>query len=212
MRHHYLAGPGDLPEEKTEEFSKLGMELLSAHTKATVCDITKTNCELYLEPDLTDILHYSKDYDELAYYWTAWHDQTGANLPAEKYARFFSLKNEQAQYAGFANYAEQAADTFNTFSPDFSFESFKQQMTEVWTLLKPYYMKLHAWVRFKLTNYYGPKITHPLGLIPAHLFGNMWAQEWNNIENITTPYPDLPSIDATNAMREAVGKCFICYI
>ena len=47
---------------------------------------------------------------------------------------------------------------------------------------------------------YGEGTVDPHGPIPAHLLGNMWAQSWNNIENILTPYPDKPSIDVSEAM------------
>jgi hypothetical protein len=32
----------------------------------------------------------------------------------------------------------------------------------------------------------------------------MWSQEWDNIERITKPFPDLPANDATNAMLRKV--------
>lgn len=43
------------------------------------------------------------------------------------------------------------------------------------------------------------------GTIPAHLLGNMWAQQWGNIMNKTPgvdPYPELEPIDVTNALAE----------
>jgi len=38
------------------------------------------------------------------------------------------------------------------------------------------------------------------GPIPAHLLGNMWAQQWNNLADILTPYKDKPTINITGAM------------
>ena len=38
------------------------------------------------------------------------------------------------------------------------------------------------------------------GAMPAHILGNMWAQQWNNIADLVKPYPDKPSIDVTEAM------------
>ena len=47
---------------------------------------------------------------------------------------------------------------------------------------------------------YGEDKVEPDGPIPAHLLGNMWAQRWNNIANILTPYPDKPTLDVSQAM------------
>jgi len=49
---------------------------------------------------------------------------------------------------------------------------------------------------------YGNKIIDPTGPIPAHLTGNMWAQTWNNLATILRPYPNKPSVDVTQAMKD----------
>lgn len=101
---------------------------------------------------------------------------------------------------GFSDTGEATADAYNDFSPGWTFDLFRQQMAESWEELKPYYMKLHSYVRMKMEDYYGPKMSHPLNYMPAHIFGNMWAQDWSNIENQTKPFPSVPSLDATNAL------------
>ena len=52
---------------------------------------------------------------------------------------------------------------------------------------EPLYRELHAYVRFKLIAKYGAAAERPDGMIPAHLLGNMWAQEWGNIYDIVAP-------------------------
>ena len=47
---------------------------------------------------------------------------------------------------------------------------------------------------------YGEEIVDPHGPVPAHLLGNMWAQKWNNIANILTPYPANPTPDVSESM------------
>merc|ERR550525_2138706 len=75
-------------------------------------------------------------------------------------------------------------------------------MGETWEGLKPLYQELHAYVRHKLSGYYGPDVVKDSGAIPAHLLGNMWAQSWNNIADILKPFPAKPSINVTGAMLE----------
>ena len=51
-------------------------------------------------------------------------------------------------------------------------------------------------------NRYGNDTIDPTGPIPAHLMGNMWAQSWNNLATILRPYPNKPSIDVTEPMKD----------
>ena len=47
------------------------------------------------------------------------------------------------------------------------------------------------------------------GYIPAHLMGNMWAQQWDNIEPIVKPFDDTPVLDVTEAMQKQVCTILI---
>ena len=48
------------------------------------------------------------------------------------------------------------------------------------------------------------------GYIPAHLLGNMWAQQWDNIEDIVKPFNDTTILDVTEAMVEQVIDTLGC--
>lgn len=52
--------------------------------------------------------------------------------------------------------------------------------------VKPLYVLLHAVVRFRLKKNY-PTIVNSTGLIPAHLFGDPWSQNWQSLINILLP-------------------------
>ena len=66
-------------------------------------------------------------------------------------------------------------------------EEFSAELEKTWTQLQPLYNELHAYVRFKLIQKYGAAANRPDGMIPAHLLGNTWAQEWGNIYDIVAP-------------------------
>jgi len=103
---------------------------------------------------------------------------------------------------------------------DYESDTFVQEMEETWQGLMPLYEQLHSYVRFQLNKKYGDDLVDLNGPIPgknryllvlkrsqikckhflAHLLGNMWAQQWNNIEALVKPYPDKPSIDVTPEM------------
>ena len=82
----------------------------------------------------------------------------------------------------------------------------KEQTAMLWEKLKPFYQKLHAYVRMHLKKAFPDKMPND-NTIPAHLLGNMWAQQWSNIMNTVDgidPYPDTPAIDVTEALIEQV--------
>ena len=48
---------------------------------------------------------------------------------------------------------------------------------------------------------YGKDKVPDHGPIPAHLLGNMWAQEWNNIYDLVEPYKGQPSLDVSKKLK-----------
>ena len=84
----------------------------------------------------------------------------------------------------------------------------KQQVLTLWHKIRPFYEKIHAYVRMKLEDQY-PNQLPADGTIPAHLLGNMWAQNWANTMNTTRgvdPFPQLPPLDVTETLVNQV--CF----
>ena len=65
--------------------------------------------------------------------------------------------------------------------------------------MKPLYDALHAHVRAKLVEKYGADKVPADGAIPAHLLGNIWAQQWGNIYDLVGPPP--PAAPATTSPR-----------
>jgi peptidyl-dipeptidase A len=64
------------------------------------------------------------------------------------------------------------------------------------------YDALHAYVRIALAKKYGPGVVREDGLIPAHLLGNMWAQDWSYIYDLVQPPNADPGYDLTTILRE----------
>ena len=55
---------------------------------------------------------------------------------------------------------------------------------------KPFYKKMHAYLRFKLKEKY-PDLVDEKGLIPVHLTKNMHGQEWNYWLDMLQPYGEV---------------------
>jgi hypothetical protein len=82
----------------------------------------------------------------------------------------------------------------------------KDQTANLWQKLKPFYQKLHAYVRMHLKKAFPDQMPKD-NTIPAHLLGNMWAQQWSNIMNTVDgidPYPNVTPIDVTKALENQV--------
>jgi peptidyl-dipeptidase A len=67
--------------------------------------------------------------------------------------------------------------------------------------VRPLYLSLHAYVRGRLVETYGKDLVPPEGPIPAHLLGNMWAQQWGNVYPLVAPENADPGYDMTARLK-----------
>ncbi len=122
----------------------------------------------------------SRDYDELKEIWRGWREV--ARPMRKHYARYVELANEGAKALGFSNVGALWKSRFD-LDPD----DFEKEVDRLWKQVKPLYEQLHCYVRGKLRKKYGAKRVPAKGPIPAHLLGNMWAQDWGYISDIVLP-------------------------
>ena len=154
--------------------------------------IDSSGKELELDPDLYKILSSSRNYSELLFAWKGWRDAVGPKL-RPLYEEFVRLKNTGAK----DNDWEDIGEYWRSWYED---ENFEALVEGFWAKLKPLYQELHAYVRYKLGKAY-PNRFSPDGPVPAHLFGNMWAQSWVNIYDLVEPFKGRPSLDVTTNMQ-----------
>lgn len=76
----------------------------------------------------------------------------------------FKKLNSSISATGFRDAGDQQRSLYED-------EGFMQQLSEIWSQLSPMYRQLHAYVRRKLADYYGPRRVRPDGPIPAHILG-----------------------------------------
>jgi len=141
----------------------------------------------------------SRDPNELKELWVGWH--TISPPMREKYARLVELSNQGAREFGFRDTGDLWRSGYDMTPAEFSAE-----LEHVWAQLEPLYKELHAYVRFKLIQKYGATAERPDGMIPAHLLGNIWAQEWGNIYDIVAPEATgykMPDLEA--ALKRQIG-------
>ncbi|XP_075578934.1 angiotensin-converting enzyme isoform X2 [Pelecanus crispus] len=183
-------GPSNLPLAKREQYNTILSKMDKIYSTAKVCLANGTCWDL--EPDISDIMATSRSYKKLLYAWEGWHNAAGNPLRT-KYEEFVKLSNEAYQMDGFK-------DTGSYWRSWYDSDTFEDDLEQLYKQLEPLYLNLHAFVRRKLYDRYGPKYVNLKGPIPAHLLGNMWAQQWNNIYDLMVPYPAKPNLDVTSTM------------
>ncbi len=189
-----LNGGGPTDPAHRAELSELGAKLPGIYGKGKWCGADgKAKCR-DLE-DLTTLMSTSRDPKALLDAWVGWRTISKPMRPL--YARYVELNNEGARDSGFADVGAEWRAGY-----DMPPAAFEKETDRLWQQVKPLYDDLHCYVRAQLQKKYGKQLVKDGEPIPAHLLGNMWAQEWNNIYSLVEPYKGVPSTDVTVAMKK----------
>ena len=146
--------------------------------------------------DITKIerlLATSRDPEELKRAWIGWH-AIGAPM-RDRYARMVELGNAGSRELGYTDVGALWRSVYDMPPDDFA-----RELDRVWEQLRPLYLSLHAYVRGQLAKKYGKNVVPPNGPIPAHLLGNPWAQEWNNVYDLMDSPKPAQSYDLTKIL------------
>ncbi|KAL3836683.1 hypothetical protein ACJMK2_022105 [Sinanodonta woodiana] len=169
---------------KLKKISDIEGEMAGIYSTAKGC-IDVTTC-LPLEPDLVNIIANSRHYEELAAAWKGWRDASGKKMK-HLYPEYVNLLNEAITFDG------KYEDMGDYYRSDYESPTFESDVRALFQELAPLYENLHAYVRRKLRQHYGADKFPNTGHIPAHILGNMWAQDWTNVYDILAPYPNKGS-------------------
>src|SRR5215207_57802 len=186
-----VAAPAPRDPAKRAELTKLGSRLEAAYGEAKYCPAGKGPEACQNIDQLSETLATSRNYDRLTEAWKGWHD-IGAPM-RDNYTRFAALANEGARELGFKDLGVMWRARY-----DMPPEQFDREAEKLWGQVKPLYDQLHCHARAQLAGKYGEQKVPAGKPIPAHLFGNMWAQQWNKIyDDLLKPYPasNLESAD-----------------
>lgn len=185
-----LATPSDARE--SEELTRIVAGMEGTYGKGKYCPEGKNRC-LDLE-DLTRLMADSRDPGELLDAWRGCHATARPMRP--EFARYVELANKGARELGFADDGAMWRAKYD-MPPD----AFARELDRLWEQVRPLYVALHTYVRAKLREKYGPGVVPADGPIPAHLLGNMWAQEWENIYPLVAPRNADPGFDLTRILK-----------
>ncbi len=174
-----LVAPAPSNPEDRDKLTKIAAAMSSAYGSGKYCpDGEKGKCQNLDE--LSATLVKSRNPEELKKAWMGWHSVAGSHK--DDYAKFVELSNKGAVEMGFKDSGSMWRSNY-----DMEPEAFAAEMERLWLQVKPLYDSLHTYTRKQLLKKYGNQIVPETGPIPAHLFGNMWSQQWNNIYDILKP-------------------------
>ncbi|MGA8663688.1 MAG: M2 family metallopeptidase [Thermoplasmata archaeon] len=142
---------------------------------------------------LSRILLEVRDPLRLEDAWVGWH-RVGREIRAP-FVRYVELANRGARELGFPDTGAMWRSRY-----DMEPEAFSKEVDRLWEEVRPLYDSLHAYVRGRLRQEYGPDRVPEKGPIPAHLLGNMWAQSWEGILPLVAPPGSEAGFDLTRIL------------
>jgi peptidyl-dipeptidase A len=191
-----LTAPAPNNDAERKELTEIATWLDGAYGKGKYCKTQSDGKQKCLSlNDLSRTLATSTNPEELLEAWVGWH--TISPPMRKKYVRFVELSNKGARELGFKDTGVMWRENY-----DMSSEQFSAELERLWRQVEPLYVSLHAYVRKQLIKKYGKIADRPDGLIPAHLLGNMWAQEWGNIYPVVAPANSDKGYDLTQLLKD----------
>ncbi len=188
-----VSAPAPDDPDRRAEFATLLAGMEAKYGSAKYCPKGPESCRD--ETQLKAVLESSRDYDELREAWTGWHS-TARPLRTD-FARYVELANEGARGFGFENLGVMWRSNY-----DMSAADFQREAARLYGQVEPLYKSLHCYTRNRLQKKHGAERVPSGGPIPAHLLGNMWAQQWDAIYDLLEPYPGVSSLDVDSALEK----------
>ena len=189
------AMPAPKDPKKLQELTQLATRMEGMYGSGSYCTgegDAKTCRDI---GQLSEVLATSRDYDAQLDAWQGWH--TISQPMRKDYVRFAELVNEGARDMGFADAGEMWRSGYDMSPAELAAET-----DRLWDQVKPLYEQLHCYARGKLDAAYGEdKGQVAGGMLPAHLMGNLWQQDWGNLWDMMQPYPGAGSLDVNAALR-----------
>jgi peptidyl-dipeptidase A len=187
--------PAPEAAEQRAELAALATRMESLYGRAQYCRKKGAGAPVCQDIDaLNEVLQQSRDPRELRDVFRGWHEQAAPLRPL--FARYVELANSGARALGYGDLGQIWLDRY-----DMQAAEFRAEVERLWSEVRPLYELLHCHARKRLTARYGKRELGEDGLIPAHLLGNMWAQEWTGLYPQLAPFPGRGELDVTPALR-----------
>lgn len=174
--------------QKIEQIANLENSMLKVYS--TECYKIDGECKKLQPNGLQSIIAHNRNYEKLKDVWKGWRDVSGRKMRKD-FTKWVKLSNEAIrENKDYKDLGESWRAVYGG--------GFIAKVEKLLEDIQPLYRSFHAYVRDKLIKKYGANHFKD-NLIPAHLLGNMWAQDWGNIDDIVLPYKER--LDVTGEMK-----------
>lgn len=190
------AMPAPKDPAKLAELTRIATRMEGMYGSGSYCTTAGDSKSCRQLGELEDVLRNDRDYDAQLEAWQGWH--TISQPMREDYQRFVALVNEGAKELGYADAGEMWRSGYDMSPAELAAET-----DRLWGQVKPLYEQLHCYTRTRLEAQY-PGRGSVNGLLPAHLLGNMWQQDWGNLWDVLAPYSEQEAgadLDVTAALE-----------
>lgn len=178
IKHHAL------PSEKARQLVDIQNLMLKTYAEAKIISYHNMSETLsFLE--LSTIFSKIQNPAELKHIWVEWRSVVGSDLRSQ-YPIQFALLNESARLNGYPDFSSSIATNYE-------FPSYWNFLNETWGKIRPLYLQLHAYVRYKLREKYEAYINKE-GPMPMHLTGHIYGSSWDWLSGTTQPFYDRPRL------------------
>ena len=178
------------------ELTRVGTKLNGDYGAGKYCKDADKPASCLQIGEIEDILAATdkKTYEEQLDAWQGWHT---ISIPMRAdYSRFVELSNEGARDQEFANTGELWRSGY-----DMKPAALQVETDRLWGQVKPLYDQLQCYTKNKLVGKYGAR-GEVNGMIPAHLTGNLWQQDWGNLWPLLQPYSGVAKLDISTALQK----------
>jgi peptidyl-dipeptidase A len=194
-----LTVPAPSDSKERQELTRIVVKMNGAYGKGKYCPQGESAAngepKCYTLNDAEKIMRESQDPAELKKAWLGWHSISPAYR--QDYARFVELANKGAREQGYKDVGALWRDNYD-MPPD----QFAVEEERLWQQVKPLYDSLFTYVRSRLQEKYGKQLVPDDSPLPAHLLGNMWAQDWTHIYSLVAPPNADPGYDLTKILEQ----------
>ncbi len=181
-------------DQDREAYTRLAAQMNGAYGKGKYCKNPQDEKSCLNLGELENILASSRDPEQLKQAWLGWHQ-----VPLtykDNYRNYVDISNKGAREMGYADTGAPWRSQYDMTAPEFA-----REVERLWQQVKPLYDSLHLYTRLKLQQQYGKQVVPSTGPIPAHLFGNMWSQSWENLYPIVKPQGPAAELDIAPALK-----------
>jgi peptidyl-dipeptidase A len=199
-------GPAALESAEYKTYNSILQQMQAHYSTSTVAvenDYSGNNIDL---GEIEEIMYVDAgkgtddNYEQMRHLWEGWHNT--ADAQKANYTQFVELSNK-----GVVNSDMGHADTGAYWRSWYEDPEFEKNMESLWGEVSEIYQKLFFYVRGRMSAHYGEERVNPKDAMPAHIFGNMWAQDWSALYPFVVPHPEAGERpDATEELSKKSEK------